>query len=483
MAGIGFELKKLFRGRSISSLLKAYGYTGMVTAGPMLLGILLLVGIMLLAGVSGLPDHERELLICMVTYALLASLTATSWMNMVMTRFTADMLYEGREEAVLPSFEGGLSILLVTGGILYGIFLCFAGISFRRIMLNYMLFSELAVVWTEMNYLTAIKDYVGIIKSFLLAVLMAFLSGGLLVWIFGPSLEALLVGVCTGYGVMMCRNLKLLYRFFPRGEGSRFAFLPWFDEYRELAGIGFFTNIGLFSHLVIAWAGTLGVKVQGLFFGAPQHDVPAMFAFLTILVTTVNFVVSVEVNFYPKYRNYYELFNKKGSLKDIEHAEYELLTVLEQELSYTGRKQFYTTALMLSVGLMVLTKLPLGFNDLMEGYFRVLCVGYAIYAVGNTVMLMLLYFTDYEGAYLASAAFAAVTVAGSILSLRLDVRYYGFAFLIGSVAYFFISWLRLKWFTKNLPYHILCAQPILTRAKSGRFTGLKRRLEGRGVRE
>ena len=57
MAGIGFELKKLFRGRSISSLLKAYGYTGMVTAGPMLLGILLLVGIMLLAGVSGLPDH------------------------------------------------------------------------------------------------------------------------------------------------------------------------------------------------------------------------------------------------------------------------------------------------------------------------------------------------------------------------------------------------------------------------------------------
>ena len=34
---------------------------------------------------------------------------------------------------------------------------------------------------------------------------------------------------------------------------------------------------------------------------------------------------------------------------------------------------------------------------MMHGYFRVLCVGYALYAVGNTVMLILLYFTDYSG--------------------------------------------------------------------------------------
>ena len=49
-------------------------------------------------------------------------------------------------------------------------------------------------------------------------------------------------------------------------------------------------------------------------------DVPALVAFLTILVTTVNFVVSVEVNFYPKYKNYYSLFNDKGAVGDITQA-------------------------------------------------------------------------------------------------------------------------------------------------------------------
>ena len=44
------------------------------------------------------------------------------------------------------------------------------------------------------------------------------------------------------------------------------------------------------------WCGPISVHVQGLFYGAPYHDVPAMIAYLTILITTVNFVVSVEVN-------------------------------------------------------------------------------------------------------------------------------------------------------------------------------------------
>ena len=62
---------------------------------------------------------------------------------------------------------------------------------------------------------------------------------------------------------------------------------------------------GLFGHILIMWSGPLQVKIKGLFYGAPGYDIPAILAFLSILVTTVNFVTSVEVNFYPKYRNYF----------------------------------------------------------------------------------------------------------------------------------------------------------------------------------
>ena len=121
-----------------------------------------------------------------------------------------------------------------------------------------------------------------------------------------------------------------------------------------------------------------------------------MIAFLTILITTVNFVVSVEVNFYPKYRNYYSLFNDKGAIKDIMQAGNEMREVLNMELKYTAVKQLLTTALAISIGGILLKYLPLGFNDLMEGYFRTLCVGYGIYAIANTMLLLLLYFTHLQ---------------------------------------------------------------------------------------
>ena len=125
-------------------------------------------------------------------------------------------------------------------------------------------------------------------------------------------------------------------------------------------------------------------------------------AFLTILVTTVNFVVSVEVNFYPRYRDYYSLFNDGGVVGDIVVAEEEMLATLNRELRFCALKQLFVTAAVISLETTVLSALPLGFNNLMHGYFRTLCVGYGLYAVGNTVMLILLYFTDYKGAVLAS---------------------------------------------------------------------------------
>lgn len=480
MAGIGFELKGLFRKKGVFNLFKAYGYAGIVTTGPMLLGIALLLGIMFLARTSGLGRHEQDLLVCMVTYALLASLTVTSFFSMVTTRYIADMLYEGKREMVLPSLLGICAILLVLGGLLYGVFLLFAGIPFLYQLLNFILFTELIVVWMEMNYLTAVKDYKGIMMAFAAAVVTSFLMGWILVKLFGPSVQALLAGVCFGYGVMLIWDLVLLLQYFPRSEfRSCFTFLRWFDEYQLLAFTGLFTNIGLFSHLVLIWSSPIGVQVQGLFYGAPAHDVPALTAFLSILITTINFVVSVEVNFYPKYRIYYDLFNGKGSITDIREAEDEMLSTLDSELVYTARKQLYMTALVLSVGLLLLEKLPLGFNDMMEGFFRILCIGYGIYAVANTIMLMLLYFTDYKGAFVATAAFAVVATGGTIVSLMFDPVYYGIGFSVGSVVFFIAAWLRLRYFTEKLPYHILSTQPIVVEARYGVFSRISDFLEQR----
>lgn len=66
MAGIGFELKKLFRRKGLFASLRAYGYAGIICTGPMLLGVVLQLGILLLCGWVGAQRDQQDLLVCMI---------------------------------------------------------------------------------------------------------------------------------------------------------------------------------------------------------------------------------------------------------------------------------------------------------------------------------------------------------------------------------------------------------------------------------
>jgi len=248
MAGIGFELKKLFRRKGLFASLRAYGYAGIICTGPMLLGVLLQLGILLLCSWAGAPRDQQDLLVCMITYTLLFSLTVTSFFSMPVTRYLADMLYEEQEQTILPSFWGSSSLMLVLGCTLYGLFLLVSGATLLQGLLCLWLFAEMIVNWNAMSYLTAIKDYRGILCSFLAAIALAFGLGFVLVLLLGcPVLEGMLFAVTMGYGLMMVWDVVLLYRYFPQSDESPWTFLRWVDAFLPLAFTGLCTNIGLFA--------------------------------------------------------------------------------------------------------------------------------------------------------------------------------------------------------------------------------------------
>ena len=149
MAGIGFELKKLFSKKGLFALIRAYGYAGIVCTGPMLLGMVLLAGVRMIATFAGTAKDMQELLICMITYSLLASLLVTNLLSMITTRYTADMLYMNKDDRIMPSFYGSTALMYVIGGLGYGIFLLFSGIEPVHQLCCFILFMELIVVWQE----------------------------------------------------------------------------------------------------------------------------------------------------------------------------------------------------------------------------------------------------------------------------------------------------------------------------------------------
>ncbi|MDD3429274.1 MAG: exopolysaccharide Pel transporter PelG [Oscillospiraceae bacterium] len=477
MAGIGFELKKLFAKKGLFSLLRAYGYAGIVCTGPMILGVILLLGVHFLSVLGGATKPQQDLLNAMITYTLLASLLVTSLFSMLSTRYVADEMYINHHGRVMPSFYGSIAIMLVLGGGLYGTFLCFCGVKMIYRILCFILFGLLVIVWTEINYLTAIKDYKGILVTFAVSLVIGLLIGLVLMMLKLEVTLALFIGVNFAYGLMMVSHLVLLTKYFPKGKGSSVRFLKYTDMYPSLTFVGFFGTLGMFGHLIIMWASPWGQKIQGIFYGAPKYDVAALVAFLSILITTINFVTSVEVNFYPYYKNYFSLYNDGGSILDIDLAEKEMLTVMEKEISYTAIKQFFATIFFIIFGTILLPATNMGFNSEMLGVYRVLCIGYAFYAIANTIMLISLYFADNKGALIGTAVFALVSNLGTVVTLFFPSTYYGLGFLIGGMLFYFFAMIRLKTYTNKLSYHVLCAQPMVARVYEGFFTKIANRCE------
>ena len=85
MAGIGFELRKIYNEDSLFSKQKAYAYAGIVYTGPMLLGILLTAGVVVLTMVAGISENERDYILSNLTYAIIFSLVITSLFSLVVT--------------------------------------------------------------------------------------------------------------------------------------------------------------------------------------------------------------------------------------------------------------------------------------------------------------------------------------------------------------------------------------------------------------
>ena len=103
MAGIGFEIRKILERDSYWSVLRAYGYAGLVSGGPWALSILSIMMIGVLAVTLGVAQREVNAFQICVTYLMAASLIWSGGMQLMFTRFVADRTYAGEQAEVLPN--------------------------------------------------------------------------------------------------------------------------------------------------------------------------------------------------------------------------------------------------------------------------------------------------------------------------------------------------------------------------------------------
>jgi len=478
MAGIGFELRKLFVGRGAIAKVRAYAYASIISSGTMVLAIIMMLGVQGLAKAFGATDREVETMVVLMVYAMLGSLVFSSLLQMLLSRYTADMMYQKLSQRVLPSLYGGSILLIIPGGLLYGVFLGFAHeIPLLDRVLNWGLFIILIMVWLQMAYITAAKDYKRILAGFAAGVLTVFLLGSVLLSAGVGSTTAMMAALFCGYGVMLFSFNHILLTIFPVGTGSLMAFVEWIGRYPDLVLIGFLSMSGAFVHMFVMWFSPLGDMVAGQFRYAPLHDSAAFFAYLVAVPTSINFVVSVEVNFYQHYRHYFSAITNGGTLAEIHLARDNMSKVMHQELLRLTQVQIFV--MVLYTVLMRYFLESIGFTRDMISIFQIMCVGYSAYAIGNSFMLLQLYFNDRKGALLTCAVYFAVNLLGTLLTMNRPPLYYGLGMTLAGLMMYPVGLTRLLAYVSHIDYHIFCGQPVLLVHKERWLGRLAARLDAR----
>ncbi|GIP33755.1 exopolysaccharide Pel transporter PelG [Paenibacillus sp. J2TS4] len=459
MAGVGFELRKLFEKEGLINRLKAYVFSSVITVGPLCSCMLAVVVIQWMMIERGAEYSERELFFSGLVYAFVFSYILHSVIGMLMTRTVSDMIYEQRYEEILPSVFGGLKILLPVAALIGGIFLLLSPLPVSYKLPLYIIFMELIVIWHLTVYVSAIKRFKAVFYAFLTGMVIALVAVWLRLWLTEtPTAADVTLCLAAGWFITLLWLLGVVKESFRLpAETSDFAWLIRARQYPALIAAGLLGSLGLYSHQFIYWLSS-GRWVQEAFLMTPEYDAAVFYAFLTITPTLVMFVVSLETSFYPKCREFYDSVLGKGSIMDIEAAHKEIGRMLTQELVQIMGMQLVCSLIAIALGVRLLPMV--GFMATQIETYNVLVLAFYAFIIYNILALILLYFDDRKGVLALAAIFFVLVTALSVVAALLQADP-SFAVFSASFMSLLLALARLSYILKNLLYYTFSTQPLV----------------------
>jgi len=201
MAGIGFELRKYLDDDSFTGTMKAYGFAGLISAGPWVLSI---VGVMLIGVVAvsqKVGGIEVKQFTTSVTWIMGASLTLTGLLQLVFTRFVADRLFEGKEKNINPNLFGAILLTTISSlfiGVLLAVTLFAESFAYEALMIaNFVTLSD---IWIVVIFVAGLKRFKLILVAFGVGYGATVILSSLMM---GYGLTGLLAGLLAGHGLLL----------------------------------------------------------------------------------------------------------------------------------------------------------------------------------------------------------------------------------------------------------------------------------------
>lgn len=462
MAGIGYELKKIFKEESISRLVGGIAYSTVVTIGPTVVVIGTLIALYVVLGWVSVSYYERELLSSTILYGFIFSLLVTAPFNGIMSRYIADKIYEEEYDDILPSFYMGIFLNVIVGAILGIPFILrvifVGGVDPIFALVSYAFFMALVITFYTMIYLSATKDYkmiaffymIGMGSTFILAMIFRY---------FGLSIiDSILYGMTIGFLMIATLEFSYMKKYFVNNSEKYTDCLPYFIIHKSIWISNLFYILGLYIHNFVFWTHPSHIVVAKSYVSMQSYDMASFLAMFTNISTIIIFTVMTETTFHTKYQKYNESVIG-NTWHQIEIDKKGMFQVLIHQIKYIVSIQFIITSTIFLIGILILPKI--GFSGMILSIYPSLVAAFLTMFLMYCNIIFMFYFNDNKGASYTSILFFIAVLIGSLISREFTEAFYGIGAFAGAFVGWTFSFFRIRHIEKNFDEHIFCRVDIV----------------------
>ena len=412
MAGISWRLERLIH-RGVYGATAAYALGAAVMALPWVLTTAVLVSLQVVIG-STRADLATAGIVVNVAYAV-ALLVAGS-VQIVISRYAADRLYEGRSRAIAAPFCRGLATTFLICAVPTAYVLLMRGLPLQTVLWGAALSAAVGAQWTALSVGNGLCSPALVLGAVGSGSALSFLLAAVLVAVTGLGVPGYLFGLISGQILTLVVLLVGIFRSLPDVADDSASLLAAFRDYAALAVAGLAFNASLWVDKLVAWS-LIGGKVAALHAGA------STLAWFTTIPCLAWVFVEVETRFYRRFRAFYLTLEGGAPLAELRRGVRALVDEAARLLGGAASVQAGVTIFMQLAAEPLARRLGLAPEAILP--YRFLLLGAGAQALSLLGLILLYYFDLRREACLAAAGIflgiTAFTVAASASGLAPSV--------------------------------------------------------------
>ena len=347
MAGIGFELRKLFMEEKEQPFgnIKALIFSAAISVGPWLITSTSLNLLILISENVKVSRVNQIIFMSSIFYTFIFSQILTSIFQYLITRFVSDCIFQKRIGKIRGTFLGSMKLISILAFFASYLFIRNGNLSVGFKVVFILLFISMCLSWITMIFVSLLKKYHFILFSFFLGNIVSVVLGYCFLkfpvtFIKETPVFWMMLSYCAGIFLNFLLTSMYVLRAFKGNGKNQFEFLTYLRGYFSLIIIGAIYILGVWAHVFMNWLVGDSYVIANAFIISPLYEVAVFYSYCTAIPSIIYFTIFLETKFLPLYKEYYKKISRTGTYKEIQDALEIMKQTLYREILYCMELQF-----------------------------------------------------------------------------------------------------------------------------------------------